>query len=176
MGTPSAHQPTRLILAVFSRFPEALDWARDRAVREWGPIAMESELFRFEETDYYEASMGAGLVKQFWLFERPYDQSHTVDTKLMTNDWEEEYQRIARTGVERPLNLDPGYMTSAKLVLSSTKNFTHRIYLDRGIFAELTLYYQKNAWHPHVFTFPDYRREDYHAFFDKCRRYILDNS
>lgn len=174
MGRPSPHQPTRLIMAVFSRFPEAFDWARNRAAQAWGPIALESESFRFEDTNYYESTMGAELVKRFWLFERPYDQSQTVETKLTTNCWEEEYKEIAGSNVERPLNLDPGYITRAKLVLSSTKNFTHRIYLDRGIYAELTLYYQKNAWRTHEFTFPDYRRADYHAFFDKCRQYIAE--
>ncbi|MGD9127252.1 MAG: DUF4416 family protein [Planctomycetia bacterium] len=176
MGQPSSHQPTRLFMALFSRFGEAFDWARERAVDAWGPIAIESEPFHFEETNYYQSTMGAELIKRFWLFEKPYDQSHTVDAKLTTNDWEEEYQKLKPYEVARPLNLDPGYMTAAKLILSSTKNFTHRIYLDRGIFAELTLYYKKNAWRYNDFTFPDYRRADYHAFFDKCRRYILDHS
>lgn len=176
MGQPSSHQPSRLIMAVFSRFPEAFDWARTRVTEAWGPIVLESEQFRFEGTNYYQSTMGAGLVKQFWLFGPPYDQSHMVDTKLTTNRWEEEYQKIADLNVERPLNLDPGYITRAKLVLSSTKNFTHRIYLDRGIFAELTLYYQWNAWRSHGYTFPDYQQSEYHAFFDQCREYIAKNT
>ena len=161
-------------MAVFSHLPEAFDWARAKAIQEWGPIVLESEPFRFENTNYYQSTMGPSLVKRFWLFERPYDKSHTVDTKLTTNDWEEEYKTIANCDVERPLNLDPGYITLAKLVLSSTKNYIHRIYLDRGIFAELTLYYKNHAWQHHDFTFPDYRRADYHAFFDKCRQHIFE--
>ena len=69
----------------------------------------------------------------------------------------------------RPLNLDPGYLTLGKLVLASTKDFAHRIYLSRGIYAEVTLYYRHGRWEHHQFTFADYRREDYQHFFSQCR-------
>ena len=69
----------------------------------------------------------------------------------------------------RPLNLDPGYLTLGKLVLASTKDFAHRIYLSRGIYAEVTLQYRHRRWEHHQYTFPDYRREDYQQFFSECR-------
>jgi hypothetical protein len=70
------------------------------------------------------------------------------------------------------LNLDPGYITQAKLVLASTKDHAHRIYLADGIFAEVTLSYKHRRWQPHEWTFPDYRRDDYQAFFTQCRDYL----
>ncbi|MEM8680048.1 MAG: DUF4416 family protein, partial [Planctomycetota bacterium] len=72
----------------------------------------------------------------------------------------------------RPLNIDPGYLTLSKLVLASTKNHAHRIYLREGIFAEITLRYQARAWQPWDWTYPDYRRVDFGQFFDRCREYL----
>lgn len=158
-----------VILAAFSRYDAALDWARARAVEAWGPVELASERFAFRETDYYEPTMGPGIQKTFWAFERLIAPERLVELKLATNDWEAEYAAIGRHAEPRPLNLDPGYLTRAKLVLASTKDHAHRIYLDRGIFAEVTLHFSHGRWQPRDWTFPDYRREDYQAFFTKCR-------
>jgi len=74
--------------------------------------------------------------------------------------------------VTRPLNLDPGYLTEAKLVLASTKDHAHRIYLGRGIYAEVTLHYQNGRWQSHDWTYPDFQRPDYHLFFSQCRDFF----
>jgi hypothetical protein len=73
---------------------------------------------------------------------------------------------------ERPLNLDPGYITLAKLVLASTKDHAHRIYLSQGIYAEITLNYRAGSWQPLPWTYPDYRRSDFQEFFTNCREYL----
>jgi hypothetical protein len=172
MGQPATHPPVLLVLAAFSRHPPALAWARDRAIESWGPPALESPAFDFDQTPYYRASMGAGLRKRFHSFARLVDPAGLPELKLLTNAWEEEYARAAGHGEPRPLNLDPGYITLGKLVLASTKDFTHRIYLGRGIFAEVTLFYKHRRWQHHDYTFPDYRRPEYHEFFSACREYL----
>jgi hypothetical protein len=172
MGQPTPPSDSLLILAAFSRHEAALDWARQQAIQTWGPLALESPRFEFAETRYYEASMGPGLKKTFFLPARPFDPARLVDTKLLTNHWEEEHVQASGHGEPRPLNLDPGYLTLGKLVLASTKDFTHRIYLDRGIYAEITLYYKHRRWQHHEWTFADYRRDDYQAFFSACREYL----
>ena len=73
----------------------------------------------------------------------------------------------------RPLNLDPGYITPAKLVLASTKDHAHRIYLRDGIYAEVTLSFRGRKWQPLEWTYPDYRRDDYQRFFTECREWLL---
>jgi hypothetical protein len=83
--------------------------------------------------------------------------------------WEAEYQSLVRGPEQRPLNLDPGYITLAKLVLASTKDFAHRLYLGRGIYAEITLHFRSGAWQPTQWTYPDYRRPDFQRFFVECR-------
>ena len=202
MGEPTPHSPVLLLLAAFSRYDDALDWARRKAVETWGPILRESTRFEFSETAYYDATMGTGLKKVFFAFRRPFDPERLVEIKLATNRWEEEYAALARnracldvcdkgdspifaetkigtvpetkigTVPSRPLNLDPGYLTLGKLVLASTKDFAHRIYLSHGIYAEVTLQYRHRRWEHHQYTFPDYRREDYQRFFSECREEI----
>jgi hypothetical protein len=71
------------------------------------------------------------------------------------------------------VNIDPGYITPAKLVLASTKDHAHRIYLRDGIFAEVTLVYRQRKWQPLEWTYPDYRRDDYQQFFTECREWLL---
>jgi hypothetical protein len=191
MGQPSQHSPVLLLLAAFSRHGAALDWARQKAAEAWGPIALESPPFDFVETHYYDATMGPGLKKVFFAFQRPVDPAELVDIKLSTNRWEEEYAACqchpasvplaepvppctsqCHPAEPRPLNLDPGYLTLAKLVLASTKDFAHRIYLSRGIYAEITLQYRHHRWQHHEYTFPDYRRADYQQFFTQCREML----
>jgi hypothetical protein len=70
---------------------------------------------------------------------------------------------------ERPINLDVGYLTGAKLVLASTKDFAHRLYLRDGIFAEITMSFRKDAWASHQLTFPDFKSGIYDAFLKQAR-------
>jgi len=169
MGTPHAHPPTLLLMAAFSRHAEALEWARRRAESRFGPIALASPAFDFDQTHYYDAEMGPGLKKCFWAFANPFDPGQLAEIKLETNRWEDEYAERGEHPEPRPLNLDPGYLTLGKLVLASTKDFAHRIYLRDGIYAEVTLFYRRHQWEHHQFTFADYRRADYQAFFSQCR-------
>ncbi|MGD0516972.1 MAG: DUF4416 family protein [Thermoguttaceae bacterium] len=169
MGQPTSHSPALLLLAAFSRYEEALHWTKQRAEALWGPIELESPAFEFSETEYYTSTMGPGLKKVFFAFKQPFDPADLVDVKLLTNAWEDEYTALAAHPEHRPLNLDPGYITLGKLILASTKDFAHRIYLNRGIYAEVTLYYKHNRWQHHDCTFADYRRDDYQRFFTLCR-------
>ncbi len=171
MGDIQHHAPALLFLAVFSRYEAALAWARQRAVEAWGPMAVESEPLSFHETRYYEKTMGADLRKVLIGFAQLVDPARLPELKLTTNQWEQEYARLAECPESRPLNLDPGYVTEAKLVLASTKDRDHRIYLAQGIFAENTLYYGNGAWQNRPWTYPNYQRADYHQFLDRCREY-----
>jgi hypothetical protein len=172
MGQITSHPPAMLIVAAFSRHDEALDWARARIEAEWSPLALESERFGFVETDYYDATMGPALKKSFFAGAELIDPARLPELKRTANAWEEEYALLGRHAEPRPLNLDPGYLTLAKLVLASTKDHAHRIYLAEGIYAEVTLHWQDGRWQHRPWTFPDYRRQDYQAFFTQCRAWL----
>ena len=172
MGSASSAAPVVLLVAAFSRYDDALNWVRDKLQVEFGPLQLESPRFDFVETAYYEKSMGAGLRKTFFAFERLIDPGALPDIKRQTNAWERDYASASQHAEERPLNLDPGYITEPKLVLASTKDHAHRLYLRDGIYAEITLYFQHGAWQKSPWTFPDYQRADYQAFFTACREYV----
>jgi len=173
MGDIHFPAPVLFILAVSSRHEAALEWARENCAQHYGPVLLSSDPFDFTETEYYAATMGAGLKKQFLAFERLVDSAALAGIKRETNDYEVEYAALGRHAEQRPLNLDPGYLTPAKLVLASTKDHAHRIYLGEGIFAEVTLVYRQRKWQPMEWTYPDYRRDDYQRFFTQCREWLL---
>ncbi len=172
MGATQPPAPVLLLLAAFSRHVEALAWARHRAEQTWGPVFVESELRNFNETTYYEPTMGTELQKVLWGFERLQGAESLVNCKLLTNGWEREYASATEFPEQRPLNLDPGYLTEAKLVLATTKDRDHRLYLGDGIFAEVTLSYRQGSWSSHPWTYQDYRSAEYHQFFSRCRQYL----
>jgi hypothetical protein len=173
MGAIHEPAPVLLVVAVSSRHVEALEWAGERLASSLGPTACVSPPFDFAETDYYAATMGTDLKKQFVAFERLIDPAKLAELKCQTNSLEIEYAALGRHPERRPVNLDPGYITPAKLVLASTKDHAHRIYLREGIYAEITLMYRRRRWEPMEWTYPDYRRDDYQKFFTECREWLL---
>ncbi len=172
MGQPSTPAPVLLIVAAISRHEDAFRWTQERTELAWGRIALASQVFDFTETDYYQATMGIGLKKRFFAFGKLIDPAALAECKLQSNDWEAQYAALGQHPEARPLNLDPGYITLAKLVLASTKDHAHRLYLGRGIFGEITLAYRSTAWQPNAWTYPDYRRADFQRFFLECREYL----
>jgi hypothetical protein len=171
MGDIREHRRVLLLVAAFSGSSAALAWARAQLVAAWGPVALESDAFEFRETTYYASTMGDGLRKQFWAFDELIDPASLPHRKRQTNQWEGACAQHAPAHVLRPLNLDPGYLTEAKLILASTKDRDHRIYLDHGVFAENTLYFHAGQWRSRPWTYPDYQRADYHQFLVRCRDY-----
>jgi hypothetical protein len=172
MGDVAEVRPVLFLVAAFSRYGDALDWARSWCESTWGPIALESDRFDFDETDYYDQSMGPEQQKTFFAFDRLMGPGELAERKLASNQAELAYAAEHPAEFARPLNLDPGYITEGKLLLASTKNHAHRIYLDQGIYAEITLRYRGGGWQPWEWTYPDYQRADFQAFFDRCRSHL----
>lgn len=173
MGSIHAPQPVLRLVAIVSRYDEALVWAQDRIAAQWGEAVLVSEPFVFNDTDYYQAEMGVGLKKQFIVSRALMDPGELAEAKRMTNQWETEFADEGDCAELRPLNLDPGYLAESKLVLASTKNHSHRIYLSSGIYAEITLGYTRSTgWKAMPWTYPDYQRADFQAFFTECRGYL----
>ena len=172
MGEIAKHKPVLLIAAVTSRYLAALDWTIEETSEAWGDVALRSPVFDFTETSFYTESMGTDLKKQFIAFDRLLDPCDLPATKHQSNQWEEDYSKHAEKDEVRPLNIDPGYISEAKLVLATTKDRDHRIYLSGGIFAEVTLHLRAKQWTSSRWTYPDYQREDFQEFFTKCRNLL----
>jgi hypothetical protein len=164
------HRPVKLIVGLLSGDEDLLRRARQRLFRRFGEVDLESDIWDFTETDYYEAEMGPDLRRWFISFDRLVRPDDLPQIKLETNRMEEEIAEDCVLGeVARPVNIDPGYIDLPKLVLATTKNHAHRLYLGSGIYGEVTLHMAEGQWRPATWTYPDYRRSEYHAFFTRVR-------
>ncbi|MGI9456926.1 MAG: DUF4416 family protein [Aeoliella sp.] len=173
MGAIHSPKPVLRLVAVLSRHDDALAWGRNKIEQAWGPLALVSEPFEFNDTEYYAKEMGTDLKKQFIASALLSDPGELADLKHQTNAWETEYADLPAHAEPRPLNLDPGSVSESKLVLASTKNHSHRVYLSRGIYAEVTLGFARSTgWVPQQWTYPDYQRKDFQSFFTECRNYL----
>jgi hypothetical protein len=150
-------EPVVRICAVITRHDAALDWAVDCLASRWGTIHEVSEAVPFDGGRFYRETMGDGLTQTLVAAGSFIDPVGLADWKIETNDWEAEYAALNLHAEPRPLNLDAGYLSQAKLVLATIKDRDHRIYLRRGIFAEVTLNYVAKAWHHHRWSYPSYR-------------------
>jgi hypothetical protein len=171
MADPRPHDPVLLVVAAFSRHTQALGWAQAELEQRFGATALVSAPFRFNETSYYEATMGPELLKQFFAFRELIQPEVLPDIKLRTNALEVQLARSGRFAEGRPLNLDPGLLMLGKFILATTKDQGHRIYLRDGIFAEVTLRYQGRSFEPWPWTYADYRRAEVHYFLQAARSY-----
>lgn len=147
--------------------------ARGLLERRYGRLDAASQPVAFDHTSYYEPEMGLGLHRQFLSFETLISPDQLVDIKRDTNELE---ARIARETADplipRPVNLDPGYVDLGKVVLATTKDRAHRIYVGSGLYAEVTLIFESGAWQALNWTFPDFRRPDTQAWLVEVRELL----
>jgi hypothetical protein len=115
-------------------------------------IDIKSDITDFDFTTYYNSEMGDNLKRQWISFKTPLNPDRLADIKVMTNDIE---SFLAKDN-KRIVNIDPGYITPANIILASTKDFSHRIYLSKGIYAEVTTIYKKDGFIKLPWTYPDY--------------------
>lgn len=134
--------------------------------RVFGRTDFTSEEMPFNHTDYYHDEFGPTLIRKFVSFKRLFNLDNLFRAKLRTNTIE---TRMAKTG-KRRINIDPGYLNLSKVVLFTTKDFSHRLYLGNGIYAESTLFYREGMYNPWPWTYPDYKSLDYARLFESIRQ------
>ncbi|MCB9849069.1 MAG: DUF4416 family protein [Phycisphaerales bacterium] len=170
MGVPSEPEKAVLIVGLLAGDAADLVAARGELESAYGSVSDASEVWPFAQTHYYEDELGTSASRQFLAFAEPFALDKLVDVKLATNALEIDLARRAgRDDEHRVVNIDPGYMTIGALVLATTKPAAHRIYLARGIYAEVTLRYESRAWRAWPWTYPDYAVGTYHPFFTGIR-------
>jgi len=170
MSFPKNPPPVLYFIAVTEREKGYfLKNLRDKMESELGMILAESKGFNFSEfTSYYEKEMGSPLWKTIYAFERLREPEFLIELKHLCFSLERE---TADSQGKRVVNLDPGYLTLSKVVLSTFKDYAHRIYLGRSVFAEVTLFFKEGSFHPFPWTYPDYQQEDLIAFFNGVRTF-----
>jgi len=173
MAQPRQPEPVKLIVGMISRFEDAFRLAETDLCKHFGAIDSRSAEFPFDITDYYSDQMGTNLTRRFLSFADLIAPDRLAEIKLLTNQLERDLAATAKWPVERPINIDPGYVTLSKLILATTKDYAHRVYLGRGIYAEVTLKFKKGKFEPWPWTYPDYRTEGYLSWFAKVRDLCL---
>ncbi len=158
----------KLIVGLLAARTQWLDDARAMLEALYGSVDIAGEVIPFTFTDYYRSEMGPALLRQFLAFDRLITPDELAPIKKRTNQLEDELAERF-TDAPRPVNIDPGYVELAKLVLASAKDFAHRIYLADGIYAEVTMQYHSGKWESLPWTFPDYGSGRYDAFLNAAR-------
>lgn len=171
MSLPQPPKPAKLVVGFIMKDKGLLSPIASEFTKAVGAVDMVSPWFPFDFTAYYEPEMGAPLFRRVLAFQTFIEQNALVDIKIMTNKIERVYSEKNR----RRVNIDPGYMVHERFVLATGKNYTHRIYMDRGIYADLTLIYCKGSFKTLPWTYPDYAHHNLLSFLEQVRKkYVLD--
>ena len=167
-------KPVKLIIGILAASQDCLRAAAEAISAKFGSIDLTSDTWPFTQTDYYKDQTGANILRQFVSIEELIDPGNLAKIKHQTNTLERRVAKKLALPLPRPVNLDPGIIEPSKLVLASTKNYSHRIYVCRKMYAEVTLVFDKGSWRPLPYTYPDYRQQCYFEFFEKVRTRLLE--
>lgn len=159
MGTLHEPRPAMLFVGMLSPDPALIEATARNLADEFGPLEFKGGTSPWNYSDYYAAEMGAGLHRQFIFFSRLIDPVRLPGIKLTTHAVELALSERTAGSTRRRINLDPGYLTEAKVVLATTKDYAHRVYLGSGIYAEVALRYKEAAksFVPLDHTYRDYQ-------------------
>lgn len=172
MGEAIEPYKVKLFLAIMYHTQEAREKALSKFFSRYGDPergAVTLEVNKF--TKYYDGEMGIGLKKDYIVMEKLIDRTTLPDIKEFTNQIEEDF---SKNGM-RIVNLDPGYISRDKLVLASTKNFFQRVYLTKGIYAEITMHYRRGRFRYFSWTYPDYKNPDVIRILEKARAQLVNS-
>ncbi len=172
MGKIAPDKPVKLIAGFIFKDKQVFNKAKSALIRHFGKVDFESRPIPFTLTDYYREEFGDGLLKVFISFHKLILPQQIAKIKIFTNNIERKLSLAGR----RLVNIDPGYLDLAKLVLASTKDYAHRIYLDKGIYGEITLSYQGKSFQGWQWTYPDFRTSEYIDIFNQIRELYAEQS
>ncbi len=168
MGKPCAPDVALLFVGMLYGQEEYLSISEDKLREAFGESVVESFPMPWDYSDYYRPELGSPLWRKFIFFRDMISPETLCSIKLITNRIEESLS----IGGKRHINIDPGYLTLHSVVLASTKNYSHRIYMGRGIYAEVTLVYSNGKYRPHLFTYRDYSCDEYMELFVRARKFL----
>jgi hypothetical protein len=165
--------PVKLICGMIGVNADLLQRATALLTRQYGATDLTSADFPFTQTDYYRAEMGETLIRRFLAFRELIEPAALREIKRCTGVMERELAATRTPALRRRVNLDPGYIAPAKLVLASTKDFAHRVALGDGVYAEVTLNFSRQGCRFLPWTYPDFRSGQYEPFLLEARRILL---
>ena len=169
MKPPTLAPKAKLFLALMYKDKSTLEKVKQELINEFGEIDYQSEEYKFNFTDYYEQEMGKNLKKFFISFKTQIKRESLPDIRLTTAKIEKKFLK----NNNRTINIDPGYITLNNLVLATVKDRPHKIYLGKGIYADLNLILKKKGAFDFPWTFKDYKLKQNQNFFNQVRNDLL---
>jgi hypothetical protein len=171
VGRAKEPVPAKLFMSLIVKENDVFIQGMEQLKKDFGEIDFVSEKYPFDFTDYYAQEMGKDLFRHFITFENLIARDSLPDIKLATNRQEE---KLAAPDGNRRINIDPGYLCQAHVILVTTKGYAHRPYLAKGIYADLTLIYRNHSFQPLDWTYPDYRKGETIELFNQIRKRYLE--
>ena len=165
MSTPCEPEDVKLVSSLFSPQEPLLGQVIRELQASFGPVDWTSPPLCFDRTRYYEREMGWPLSRRFVSFKRLIRPDEIVQVKLICNQTEKKYSVAGK----RQINIDPGYISLERLILTTGKNYSHRIYLSKGIYADLTLVFRKGTFVSLQWTYRDYADPMVIGYFNEVR-------
>ena len=164
MGTSAASglsgdPPCKKILALLTPLPEWEETLCAALEAAFGPTDYRGPFFPFDATDYYAAEMGAPLYRGWASFRGLGSPQELPDWKWRAREIEGRWSQ----GGKRTRNLDVGYLDTDKLVLASCKRGPWKLYLGRGVWADMLLGYARGGFSPTAWAFADFHGGRYNA-------------
>lgn len=169
MGTPSEPQKALLFCSTLYSQENILTDALRQLTVTFGETLFYSPALIWNFSDYYQKELGDRIFRRYIFFRELIEQGNLADIKLLSN----QIEKSLSINHKRTINIDTGYMTPAKIVLASTKDFSHRIYLSKGIYAEVTLIFKKGEFISHLNTYPDYKHKQHQFYFHIARSIFM---
>ena len=169
MSAPGPATPVKPVVSMLLAREDLGPALVQRLAGYFGPPDLVGPWWPFDTTAYYAPEMGPNLGRRLVSFLHLADPARLADWKVFTNTLEQAFS----LGERRLANLDPGYVARERLVLATGKNFPHRIYLDQGIYGDLTLIFGRGNWRPLPWSYPDYAQGELPALLELVRRKYL---
>ena len=170
----SLPKPAKLIISMFTSDKCLFDLYKEVLIKKFGEVDTESNDQHFNFTDYYEEEFGKNLMQKLFSFSTLIRQDELAEIKIITNGIENNFKneniKNNITHPKRKINLDPGYITLDKYILASTKDGPSRIYLNQGIYAEITLRFINKSFVSCEYTYPNYKTNEYINYLNSVRK------
>lgn len=162
-------EPVKANLTISVMFTEEALLEEIRAIlkKKYGEIDAISDVYDFSSiSPYYDPEMGSDIKKIVFSFKESVARDILKEVKLFCVKLEKEYSDNGN----RLVNLDPGLVTLENFILATGKNYSHRIYLGSGVFAEVTLMFgKKNVIKELPWSYRDYLYEPARSFLLEVR-------
>jgi len=164
--------PVKLFIGLLSSDRDLLDRCAALLQDRFGPLDFRSPAAPWDHTDHYARELGDGLLRTFLFFDNLIDPGDLPEIKHFTNSIENRLSTSADGSARRLVNIDPGYLTEARVVLASAKDYAHRVYIGNNIYAEATLLFRDGSFRVRDHTYPDFRADEVIKMFNSLREVL----